>query len=105
MPRGVKNAATTVDAVNGVEYDQETPGFDLEDDAAMTLEHDGRYKVITPRAVSFTAYDVRFVEGVGRTDDLATAERLKAEFKYRVIDTLKPQRTPTPIPEPLPEAT
>ena len=104
MPRGVANAAKTVEAVNGVEYDRMTPGFDIDDDEA-TVVHQGRYKVVTPRAVNFTSYEVRFIEGIGHTDSEATAERLKAEFGYRVIDTLKPQRSPSPIPEPLPETT
>lgn len=105
MPRGIKNASTTVQAVNGPEeMDRLTPGFDLEDDDALTQEHEGRYRVITPRAVSFTAYDVRFVEGVARTDDLALAKRLEAEFGYRVIDSQKPGQR-VPIPEPLPETT
>jgi len=103
MPRGVKNAATTVQAVNGDEYDKLTPGFELEDEDLLTVEHDGRFKIITPRAVSFTAYDVRFVEGVGRTDDAHLAQRLKDEFHYKVIDTHRPQSGPTPVPEPLPE--
>ena len=104
MPRGIKNASTTVEAVNGPDYDRVTPGFDLEDDQNLTLEQEGRYKVITPRAVSFTAYDLKFIEGVARTDDLALAQRLEAEFKYRVIDTHKPGQR-VPIPEPLPETT
>jgi len=104
MPRGIKNASTTVEAVNGPEADRITPGFDLEDDEALTYEPVGRYKVITPRAVNFTAYGVRFTEGIGRTDDLAVAERLQAEFNYRVIDSLRPPQR-VPIPEPLSEAT
>lgn len=104
MPRGVKNAATTVEAVNGPDYDRVTPGFDLEDAAALTLESEGRYKVITPRAVSFTAYDLKFTEGVARTDDLALAQKLEAEFSYRVIDTHRPNQR-VPIPEPMPETT
>jgi hypothetical protein len=102
MPRGVKNAATTVEAVNGPEYDRLTPGY--EDEEALTNEREGRYKVITPRAASFTAYEVRFIEGIGRTDDLAVAEKLKAEFNYKIIDTQKPGQR-VPIPEPLPEIT
>jgi hypothetical protein len=105
MPRGIKNASTTVAAVNGPEeLDRLTPGFDLEDDDALTVEHEGRYRVITPRAVSFTAYGLKFTEGIGRTDDLDLAKRLEAEFHYRVIDTLKPNQR-VPIPEPLSETT
>lgn len=105
MPRGVKNASVTVEAVNQTaEADRLTPGFDLEDEQNLTLEQEGRYKVITPRAASFTAYELKFVEGVARTDDLATAERLKAEFGYRVIDTRMPGQR-IPIPEPMPETT
>lgn len=106
MPRGIANAAKTVEAVNGVEYDKMTPGFDVEDnDEDATVVHEGRYKVVTPRAVSFTSYDVRFIEGIGKTDDQAVAEKLHAEFGYKVIDTHKPLRGPTPIPEPLPDQT
>jgi hypothetical protein len=105
MPRGIKNASTTVQAVNGPEeMDRLTPGFDLEDEDALTLEHEGRYKVITPRAVNFTAYDVRFIEGIGRTDDLNLAKKLEAEFHYRVIDSQRPGQR-IPIPEALPETT
>jgi hypothetical protein len=104
VPRGIANAAKTVEAVNGVEYDRMTPGFDIEDEDA-TVVQEGRYKVVTPRAVSFTSYEVKFVEGIGRTDDAAVADKLRAEFGYRVIDTHKPMKTPMPIPEPLPETT
>lgn len=104
MPRGIANAAKTVEAVNGVEYDKLTPGFDV-DDADATVVQEGRYKVVTPRAVNFTSYDVKFTEGIGRTDDIAVAERLNAEFGYKIIDTQKPMRGPTPIPEALPETT
>jgi hypothetical protein len=105
MPRGVKNASTTVAAVNGVEeVDRLTPGFELSDDEAMTIEHEGRYKVITPRAVNFTSYEVKFIEGIGRTDDLTVANRLRDEFHYRVIDTHHPGQR-IPVPEPLSEAT
>jgi hypothetical protein len=97
MPRGVKNASVTVDAVNGVEYDRLTPGFE-EEDSELTIDHEGRYKVVTPRAVNFSAYGVEFVQGIGRTDDLEVAKRLQDEFKYRVIDTKHPtERTPVPV--------
>ena len=103
MPRGIKNVAETVDAVNGVEYDRLTPGFDEDDGVDLTrLENEGRYKVVTPRAASFTAYGIKFIEGIGRTDDLALAEKFQAEFKYKIVDTLKPGQR-TPVPEPLPE--
>ena len=86
MPRGIKNAATTSNAVNGVEYDQPTLGFDDEDEA-RTVERVGRYKVLTPRQANFTAYGVVFVEGIGRTDDFKKAQLLQDEFSYRVVDT------------------
>jgi hypothetical protein len=102
MPRGVAKAAQTVEAVNGPENDRLTPGFDDEDEL-LTVDREGRYKVVTPRAVKFTAYGVNFVEGIGRTDDFELAQRLKAEFGYRVIDTQKGERAP--LPQPLPETT
>jgi hypothetical protein len=102
MPRAVTNAAKTVEAVNGPEVDRMTPGFEDAEDGELTQEHEGRYRIVTPRAVSFTAYGVRFVEGIGRTDDLELAQRLKAEFSYKVVDSQRPGQR-VPMPEPIPE--
>lgn len=63
MPRAVANATKTIEAVNGVEYDKPTDGY--EDDFLPTSEQTGRYKILTPRAHSFTSYGIRFVEGIG----------------------------------------
>jgi hypothetical protein len=102
MPRGVAKAAQTVEAVNGPDNDRLTPGFD-DDDDALTVEHEGRYKIVTPRAVKFQAYGVNFVEGIGRTDDAEVAQRLKQEFGYKIVDTQKGERAP--LPQALPEGT
>lgn len=85
MPRAVANATKTIEAVNGVDYDKPTDGFD--DDFIPTSEQTGRYKILTPRAHSFTSYGIRFVEGIGRTDELPLATRLHQEFGYKVVDT------------------
>ena len=85
MPRAVANATKTIEAVNGVEYDKPTDGYD--EDFLPTSEQNGRYKILTPRAHSFTSYGIRFVEGIGRTDELLLANRLHQEFGYKVIDT------------------
>lgn len=80
-------AQRTADAVNGIELDRITPGYDSDDEGA-TRDPVGRFKLLTPVAASFTAFGVRFVEGVGRTDDETAARRLVLEFpSYRLIDT------------------
>jgi hypothetical protein len=107
MPRAVAKAAQTVEAVNGPEYDRATPEyFEEEEDVERTVELEGRYKIVTPLAVNFSCYGVEFRQGIGRTDDLDVANRIQAEFKYKVLDTQKTPVERVPVPaQALPEET
>jgi hypothetical protein len=105
MPRAVAKAAQTVEAVNGAEYDRPTPGYFDDEEENRTVETEGRYRIVTPLAANFNMYDVRFVEGVGRTDDLNVANRIQAEFKYKVFDTHKVPAERVTVPQALPEGT